>query len=432
MVVENGSMKWLGWCKLAAWLALLLGTAASGWGVELRSGQLLSLGREEIEQWLDLSRWQRGERLGQVLDVGKGQGEVMGRLIYCVGICRLYRGPGFIKGKSRSLLREGDELMTSRNSYGWVFFLDGTLLRVSPESMVAFKEFNVGRKAFLLSLRLNQGHIFVANRDPSPLVVQKLLATDRMFIPLPLRGLFQEKPLGHQGQSGLATPLPGQGEVAGERFEQLNQQVAQNATRLQFRPTWTLISMANGDIYGQGLHMELFAQMGGASFFQHRKPSWHPEVRMPFRAVLWYRGYSNQKVSQLTLGETYRMGPLGRKLQQGVKNFFIQSQQLLKRIPGILMVREKWLPRYAGALHGANLGAEALSKATGHRLWEGRELYQRMKFLRLYTRQVTTAQGYEMRRYQKTYGIEPVSPGQLPEKYFLLALRRYMRALDRQ
>ena len=322
--------------------------------------------------------------------------EQMGRMIHCVGECRLYRGMQFIRGKRRSLIREGDEIETARDSYAWVLFWDGSLLRVSPESGVTFREFNVAPEGFFLFLRLNRGHLFLANRNLNPVeeLERELVETDALF----------------------SSPGP-----TSAQWRQLQRELTQNSW--PFRPTWTLLSMTNGGIYGRGLEMELFHQIGGVSFFRQR------EVRAGDgpTAEFWYRGYHRREDSRISPGRVYRVDSTGRQLGDGPELFFAKSGQLLRRIPSILTIREQWLRKYARALHGPKGVA-----VPGFRLWEQREMRQRISFLRVHERRVETAYGYRVHRHLKKHPPNrPFAEKELPRKYFQYALKWYVMNLDR-
>ena len=92
-----------------------------------------------IERWkVDLKvkesepRWRRNLQERRLM-------EKVGYVIECVGNCRLYRGVGYSKVDYLSTLREGDELQTLEDSYLWAYFLDGTLVRMSPNGSITLK-----------------------------------------------------------------------------------------------------------------------------------------------------------------------------------------------------------------------------------------------------------------------------------------------------
>lgn len=112
--------------------------------------------------------------------------EDVGRVISCIGECRVFRGGGSFIASYRTMVREGDEISTELNSYAWVFLFDGTLVRVSPKSSISFKELNIGKTKNLLHARVNHGNILWVGRSQSKLKETELSETDRIFLPLQL------------------------------------------------------------------------------------------------------------------------------------------------------------------------------------------------------------------------------------------------------
>ena len=68
--------------------------------------------------------------------------ELVGKVVSCIGTCKIYRGKVFVNASYRSKIYEGDEIQTTEDSYAWVFLMDGTLVRIAPKSSISFKEIN--------------------------------------------------------------------------------------------------------------------------------------------------------------------------------------------------------------------------------------------------------------------------------------------------
>ena len=144
----------------------------------------------EPSDWLNFDYWKKASKLKdevqkwETILQEKRLREIMGRVVECVGDCRLFRGRGFNSTNYRSSIREGDELITLGDSYAWIFLMDGTLVRVSPDTSVTFKEFNVGKKEFFVHIRVNSGNVVYMNRSRSPLKEVTDRETDQIFLPL--------------------------------------------------------------------------------------------------------------------------------------------------------------------------------------------------------------------------------------------------------
>ena len=338
--------------------------------------------------WLDFKTWKKRQLLSDEeahLLILPNTVEEMGRVIHCIGECKLYRGKGFALARSRSLIREGDELRTGVDSYAWVLFWDGSLLRLSAESAVSFREFNVSSEGFFLFLRLDLGHIFLANRKALLISQENSPETDRIFLPLPIKNLDQEI---------LADPHPS-----------------------ELRPTRNLITMTGGGLYGENFQMDIFQRPEGESFFEQRGEG--------FWGQFWPWGYHERPAMELQENAVYRSGTQSLELQRGPEFFFAKSHALLRRIPSVLTVREKWLTHYA---------RPALQQ--GYRLWEGygegKEMNLRIKFLRGYLRQVETAYRQVVVDEQKRKRLPLEEYQALPPRYIGGAFRHYIREFDRQ
>ena len=64
--------------------------------------------------------------------------EIVGRFFQCVGRCRVDRGLNFFNPSFSTAIYEGDEVQTIGESFAWIFLLDGTMVRLSPESSINF------------------------------------------------------------------------------------------------------------------------------------------------------------------------------------------------------------------------------------------------------------------------------------------------------
>ena len=104
----------------------------------------------DTDKWLSLKSWKVERKYKDKNKSWKENyryykaKEPIGRVISCIGKCQVFAGtnPYFIQ--SRSLIREGDEFETLKDSYAWIFLFDGSLIRISPETSVNFNEFNIG------------------------------------------------------------------------------------------------------------------------------------------------------------------------------------------------------------------------------------------------------------------------------------------------
>src|SRR5690606_11019760 len=126
----------------------------------------------------------------------RGLAEDSGRSLECVGDCKLYRGDGAAQLRLRSRVIEGDELETGADSDAGLFLMDGSMVRVSPNTSVTFKAINISEKAVFHHARLNYGHALWISRQKEKFPENGLKETDALFLPLNFFGanLFPDPP----------------------------------------------------------------------------------------------------------------------------------------------------------------------------------------------------------------------------------------------
>jgi hypothetical protein len=165
---------------------------------ELHSRELGYLGESQSliewekldKSWMDFQKWKQQLRYKEentewkILIKNRKHRESLGRAVHCVGNCQIFKGLKVNSLKFRSQLKEGDEVTTAKNSYAWVFLLDGTLIRLSPETSISFKEINVGIESIFFHVRINQGNILWLARDIRPIVKDNNPESDTLFLPL--------------------------------------------------------------------------------------------------------------------------------------------------------------------------------------------------------------------------------------------------------
>src|SRR5690606_4233162 len=84
----------------------------------------------------------------------------------------------------RSRIHEGDEIVTDKNSMAWVMLIDGTLLRISPNSSISFNDVNLSKQQTQFFMRLNYGHVYIQPRFSGKFEAQDMAETDGAFLPL--------------------------------------------------------------------------------------------------------------------------------------------------------------------------------------------------------------------------------------------------------
>ena len=138
----------------------------------------------DSKKWLDFNTWKKSLTLNSYYNPYIKKRETMGRVIKCVGKCLLYRDDGFSPVEHGSKIVEGDEIKTSENGHIWIYFNEGSLGRLAPNSSIFLREINFSNSQIFIHIRVNFGNFIYLNRSKDTYVEKKLRETDPIFLPL--------------------------------------------------------------------------------------------------------------------------------------------------------------------------------------------------------------------------------------------------------
>jgi hypothetical protein len=354
------------------------------------------------KDWFSINEWKRVLKVKESVPswraniVEANLHERMARVLECEGECRIYRGEGHSKAQYRSELKEGDELHTLKDSYVWVFFLDGTLARLSPQSSISFKEINLGKKENFLHVRLNAGNILWLNRSKNTYQLQETKETDVTFYPLKM---YEANPVIRALDWDEKDPfsyLKDEKIIQGQ-YKRLNEMIEENNEVVR-KKTHSFIVFPNGTILGEGLSMEFIILNGGKTYLKKRTSDQLKLKGSTSNIPTWFyfRGYENTEEFKIPTGRWMEVDPKGRVISLTEGKRFSIGEFITSNIPSILMARELMLKKYSSFAH-EELSKKELAIEYGYRLWgsienEGEDLYRRLQFLRDYTRRHETTQ----------------------------------------
>ncbi len=372
------------------------------------------------DEFLDFSLWKKAAALKerepnwQRNIIEREMREFVGRVLECVGSCRVYRGLGFANVNYKSAIREGDEIITMANSYLWVYLFDGTLLRLSPESSVSFKELNIGLKENFLHARIDSGNVLWLSRYSHKFEVQKHKETDTIFLPLDYfeANLKTKRPV--IDEDNLFSLLE---EDQGTQFkyERLNRLIEENNETIFKKPTYSYLVFHNGTVFGKNLSAEFIVLIGDKSYLKLRgQKQLKLQGGIDFsKAIFYFRGFENRDERELELDRWYEIGEKGRQVSEyEQKQRFSVGEFLTSNIPTIFIARELMAKRYSPFAHDSMTSKE-LALNFGYRQWtsieEGSDgdLERRVAYLKEYTRRSETMNllvGEQFRRKLKKRG----------------------------
>ncbi len=359
---------------------------------------------EEIDplQWMDLDYWKRIRAIKDSIPDWKVKqrdlfnSEIFGRVLSCVGICKIYRGSGFANAAFTSVIREGDELQTMSNSYMWVFMPDGALIRVSPQTSLSFKEFNVATDQFFTQVRLNFGNMLYLSRFMEPYLESNLKETDALFLPMRVMEANAEADKKILKENELEKFLE-ESEVTLQQFKRLNTLIAKNNEKIFYKKSYAYIILPNATVQGYDLMMDFYYSVGHNGYFKQRKISDFiatDSVNNDIKVQL--RGYQDDELKNIQEGAWYQVDPLGKNLEEksDFNRLFAFGELVTRRIPTILLARELWLSAYSSHFFmQKEIDEETLAVDYGYRLWnetDKSELEERIKYLNRYVKRIET------------------------------------------
>jgi len=409
---------------------------------------------EELDKsWMDFRKWKLSLHYKEenpdweVLIKNREMREVIGRGIECVGKCRLYRGVKNNDMRFRSLLLEGDEVMTEKDSYGWIFLLDGTLVRISPNSSISLREINIGINSIFFQVRINYGNILWMSRDNRPYKVDNGAESDTLFLPLDFKATRPEILPVPYSEEDLFKALKKPRNFEKHQIH-LNRLISENNLYIHNKPSYSFIVMPNGTLAGYNLQAEFIVLTGRESYFKKRTPKQlgveqhEGESDLDKSANFYFRGFENTQVSEVESGVWYKVSPEGKsidKIPQLQNKRFWPGELLTGKITSFLMARELLLRRYSTFMFEDLIDPQIFAGVHGYRLW-GRmddvykeDLYRRLTFLEEYTRRIETNNFLVRERFKTRLEKrgETLFEMQYSNKFFIRALKHYYKTRER-
>ncbi len=385
--------------------------------------------REKFPPWERLKREMKlKERVGHVMD--------------CRGVCFLYRGLGKNKIRFRSIVREGDEIQTKKDSYLWLFLMDGTMVRLSPKTSITMREINISPSEVFFHARINFGNVLWLSREGSLFNELKERETDALFHPHPLFEVLPKLKKKQINENDLFSYLEDFSPTLNQ-YKRLNVEIKKNNSYFKSKRSMAFLVMPNGTLFGERLNVEMIVLLGGETFLKRRtfkqlglKEKGVPESLL---AEVFLRGYENKKGNLIEEGQWYEIDKSGESLkvlELMEYRKFLMGEFLTQRIPTILLGREAFLKRYSSFIFNKRLTSKQLALRYGYRLWRGwdsrkKEMKERVEYLKEYTRRVETTVLKESLKLRKRFikRKEKVHPITYDSRFYKKAMESYYKSL---
>jgi hypothetical protein len=358
------------------------------------------------KNFLNIGKWQRELQQKEespnweILMKDRKLREPLGRALECVGDCKLYRGRAFNKIQFKSLLQEGDEVVTAKDSYLWLFLLDGTMVRLSPLSSISLREINIGLDAIFFHVRINYGNVLWLSRDQRNLNVENEPDSDTLFVPLSFKEANPEIEFKEYLENNLFSLLE-KSKVWEKRGKYLNQLISENNLYIQGKPTYSFLILPNATLTGFNLSAEFYVLNSGNSFVKKRDPIQlnlekdESAVKSDMETTLHLREAPDMEGSIIEPSVWYKIlddGDSMEKVEGADANKFWPGEFLTGRITLILVARELLIRNYSIFMFQDIKDPQLFAKTYGYRLWDridpvyAKDLYKRVEFLKDYTK----------------------------------------------
>ncbi|MDD4975381.1 MAG: hypothetical protein PHY93_13565, partial [Bacteriovorax sp.] len=240
--------------------------------------------------------------------------EIVGRFFQCVGLCRLDRGQSFFIPNLRTAIYEGDEIQTIGESYAWIFLLDGTMVRLAPESSINFNELNIGAKENFLNVRVNAGNILWLSRNESLFDELNVRETDILFNPL---ALYEAQPIPDRKpyKEDDLIELVSERQTILNQYKNLNGLIEKNNKFTRSKPTYAFIVMPNLTVMGYNPSVEIVSLLGGKTFLKKRSSNFlglKKDTAEKEEVVIQMRGFENTDLTPIESDKWLEVDEKGR------------------------------------------------------------------------------------------------------------------------
>lgn len=386
------------------------------------------------EEWLDISQWIVERSLKDKMPDWQMRlrddrhHELVGKMLRCRGICKIYRGTRAASGQYLSRINEGDEIVTDKDSAAWIFLADGTLVRISSETSVSFLEINLSKENIFYLMRLNSGEIFYHPRTISEFKNEEGPETDAISLPLMMKeanqSYFERKIYQAQDDFGQLFEITNLDDRAiKEQIDEINRLRQKNNQMIP--KAHLLIVTPNSNLSSTGVSFNLIHNSGNKTYFKKRFQSEDGKLSISLR------GYNDTSESEIIDEQWHMVSPDGRNQDIVTEPYgeLQVSELITKRIKTIELAREIWFESITLPLMNKLDHPKELATLFGYNIWS-QDLKKREDFLKEFTRRIetthlrTTEHLFEKMRLN---GVELKK--ELTNEHYVASLNYYLKSL---
>lgn len=358
--------------------------------------------------WLDFEKWKyhsdtkdKVSNWRAYVQYQKNR-EGVGVVVDCVGSCEVYRGLGKNRARFLSKIKEGDDIFVGKDSFLWVFLYDGSLVKISSKSSISIKEINISSSEIFFHLRLNFGHMSFLSRTGFQKKVDKKRETDALFSKIKMYGANTwEKQVPTAMYKDVLDPVDDSYQK--DKVDHLNSIIDTNK-QIKMLDTYLFLVLPNGTIFTSNPQIEAVSLLGGESYFLDKsfEEINEDKNRENRSRKVFFRGHQNQRTKDFDLGKWYKFDSFGRSIEEVSNNKLFPLRFLTRKITTLNVGRELLFNKYGREFH-EHFDEEFTYVESNYRPWgkineKKSDLYQRLEFLKEYTRRVETTNMQQLKR----------------------------------
>lgn len=358
--------------------------------------------------------------------------ELIGKILQCKGECEVFRGLESVKGQYLSRILEGDEIRTGKDSLAWIYLMDGSLVRLAPETSLTLNEINLSPRSVFLEGRLNSGHVFWSPRTSEEMEIDYAPETDALALPLMVRDANQEQFERniYQKQNDperRKEVISLDDNAVKNQFLRLNSMRKMNENK-DIPPTKFLLVAPNVSILASKVSFDLVHLTNSKSFFKKRATK---EGEL-FEIML--RGYTESTKIPLLDTSWNLVENHGRfhSLVSEAPGTLEILELLTKRIKTVELAREMWFQEFSLPVLKALNNKRTLAEEFGYWAW-GEEIQKREDYLVEYTRRIETTNLNAIEKLTEKLVARGDDPGlqELTESLYTKSLNYYLLGLKK-
>lgn len=392
--------------------------------------------------WFDLNQWISSRKIKdskpnwRTYIRNQRNAEIIGRVIKCIGVCRYFHGLKGINSEYQSVLREGDEFITEKNSYAWVTLIDGTLIRIAPKTSLTLTEVNLTPKRTFFLLRLNYGQINTQARISGEFEALNKPETDLAFYPLMLKeanreyySMQQYRQLNEVDKFTYSiTENPGYL----LQYQALNKKIKESLDIMQGRVTDIFLYTPNTSINLTNSNLNIFYALNGKTHLKASKniKSFKSNDTSVQSFSLGLRGYNNKTLEDISYDTWYEVNEKGTQVLENkeLSKVYAVTEAFMSRIPTIQLAKEILFLKHGREIYSRNISKNHLAKHHRYYLWDDEaEMKKRKEYLVEYIRRVETTNLSVIAKFFKDFPVE-----NFDKTFYAQAMEKHYFALRMQ